>query len=382
MKDQYVGDISDFEKYAILRARRRSRPAPRRLLNADGAGQHREESHRRPTRARARGARGRRRYPVSMSLSTRELSHIERLNAAAARRERMMQRAIGLEAQRVLNTLRPYDVPQLFDTAKRVQELTRPRVDFPAIAAGNVASIAARNVITDVTAVTKTNPVLFRGPTAIDLIQNMNPALAAIEHMSKMTVPFAFATDAIGIGRTATLARYWSARDPFGDLTRRLDLLASQRHVAAYVTAMSARHSGLFASYVKSFAAFDASRDAFAAATAASSVLRTSRLLTGDVSGFADALRVHDLLRRQFADVGLELTWEELYGESLRDLVDELRRPADPVERERRLLLFGVFYSSVEAADAFAEGDVAMGVVHTMAAMYLLHWYWELRPSR
>ena len=48
-------------------------------------------------------------------------------------------------------------------------------------------------------------------------------------------------------------------------------------------------------------------------------------------------------------------------------------------ERERRLLLFGVFYASVEAADAFGHGDVVMGVVHAIAAMYVLQKYWELR---
>jgi hypothetical protein len=178
-------------------------------------------------------------------------------------------------------------------------------------------------------------------------------------------------------GRSAALARYRRNHDAFAALLRGFDLLGANRAFASYVEALNATTQSVFRAYMRR------SLDGIINSTVIGAVpppasLRANPLVFGNVAD----VRVHDLLRQRVIYSGVELSWDEIYGEALRELVEWLRQPVDRVELERRSYAAGAVYGTVQAADAFAQGNVAMGVAHTMFALWCLQQYWELRRLR
>jgi hypothetical protein len=300
-----------------------------------------------------------------MSLSAGELSLVDRLRTQAARREAMTRRALGYDTARMLERLMPHYFPQVYDPARYTQFLMRPRVAAP---------FASRNIVQSAS--------VFSRATALALAyRDPNPALTAVQQMTSANVALTMASLRLDLppAGALTLTRVWGSRDLFEGLARRLDLIASRPLAAQLATALSRQRESLLDAHARAFATAQLSRGFLGAGQSAAALLEANRRLVENALDLGDALRLHDLLRRSFGEAGLELTWEEVYGEGLREFVDWVRQPHDAAERDRRLLLVGVFVESVEAADAFRGGDVETGVAHTVLAMLLLREYWARR---
>jgi hypothetical protein len=296
-------------------------------------------------------------------MSVRELSLADRLNAQAARREAMTRRAMGFDTLRMLERL---TLPQVYDPVKYTGLMTRSRLDLAAFASQSIVESAA----------------LVLRETAFQAYRVPNPALMAMKQMTSANTALTMRSLWLDVAasRAATFTRVLRSRDLFGDLARSFDVLASRQLAATQVaTTLSRQQESVLAAHARAFARADLSRSLLDAAVSASTLLEANRRLLENALGVGDGLRIHNLLRRHFAEAGLELTWDDVYGEGLREFVDSVRQADGPVGRERRHLLFGIVYATAEAADAFAEGDVDSGVMHTMAAMILLRWYAHLR---
>jgi hypothetical protein len=300
-----------------------------------------------------------------MSLSVRELNAIERSSAEAARRERILRRAVGADTLGVLSRSRAF-TPYVFDITRQMRELTQPPWVYTALITPNPAleAVKAMNAITGVE--------LTKTMSAINQLAGVGDAIKAVNMFAGVDFAKLGLHD---VGRTAALARYWRRQDTFASLTRGFDVLGANRAFASYVEAMNATTQNLFGSYVRSLETI-ISRPAVDAMTAARAFAMPNPLVFANV---ADVLRVHDLLRERIVDSGVELSWDEVYGEALRELAEWLRQPTDRAELERRSYVVGVAYGTVQAADAFAQGNVPLGVAHTMFALWCLQQYWELR---
>jgi hypothetical protein len=308
-------------------------------------------------------------YLLGMALSVTELSRIERYNADAARHERILRCAFGLDTLNRFSRPGTFELFSGLDVVSRAAGVMGPPFDYSHLIKLNRAQEAVRamNVAAGLDVAKWTSAL-----TNLVGANALNPANTLIGIGGLDFAAFGFGFD--DPTRTAALTRYWRNADAFTHFARGFDALGSNPIFSSQVVSMNLINERLLGSYGGSFSTLIAG-DVFGAINSFTRAFEANPLLLGNA---AELLRTHDLLRPVIED-GLELSWDELQGEARGEPAEWLRQPFDLVERERRTYIVGVVYATAQAADAFAHANVPMGITHTAFAMFCLQRYWELR---